>query len=190
MSFCPYFILTQVHFYIKGFEKVIYTDCYATNLVNVAAMAAKDENVSAENRAHCESLIETEKEKVRQKYNHLEKKQLTNNLSTPSPVPLDVKYQLGEGGVSVREVVIETGDENADPLEIFQVTDLHFNYCNDEDFEEANPSIMATFAGHYHSDYKTEICAKTADGEDAIIPQYVLTGNPYDGGHVLKITVK
>jgi hypothetical protein len=50
--------------------------------------------------------------------------------------------------------------------------------------------IKGIFAGHYHSDYKTEIYAKTPDGEHAIIPQYVLTGNPYDGGHAMKITVK
>jgi hypothetical protein len=50
--------------------------------------------------------------------------------------------------------------------------------------------IDGTFCGHFHSDYKTEIIAKNADGTDAVIPQYVLTGNPYDGGHVLKITVK
>ena len=50
--------------------------------------------------------------------------------------------------------------------------------------------IKGIFAGHYHSDYMTKIAAKTPSGEDTFIPQYVLTGNPYDGGHVLKITVK
>ena len=133
---------------LNGYEKIIYTDYYATNLVNVAKAASLDPAVSEAEKAHCEALIETEKERVRQKYNYLEKKQLMNNFSTGSaPIPLDLKYQLGAGGVSVREVVIETGDENAEPLEIFQITDLHFNYCNDEDFEEANPSIMATYNG-------------------------------------------
>ena len=45
--------------------------------------------------------------------NNLEKLQLWNNLTEASGlagyVPLDEKYQLGTGGVSVREVVIETG---------------------------------------------------------------------------------
>lgn len=50
--------------------------------------------------------------------------------------------------------------------------------------------IKATFCGHLHSDYYTEIIAKNSDGTDAIIPQYILTGTPYDDGHVLWITVK
>ncbi len=50
--------------------------------------------------------------------------------------------------------------------------------------------IKGTFCGHFHSDYKTEIIAKNADGTSNVIPQWVLTGNPYDSGHVLKITVK
>ncbi len=134
---------------LNGIDKVIYTDYYATNLVNVAELAANDEKVSAENRAYCESLIEVEKQRVRDKYNNLERLALTDSLSG-NTVPLDVKYQLGTNGVSVREVVIETGDENAEPLEIFQVTDIHFNYCNEQDFEEANPSVMATYAGRLH----------------------------------------
>lgn len=41
----------------------------------------------------------------------------------------------------------------------------------------------------------TTINKLTADFDNsksypAVIPQYILTGNPYDGGHVLKITVK
>ena len=137
---------------LNGGEHILYTDYYATNLVNVAQALLDDETATDEAaRTRCETIIETEKQRVRDKYNNLEKLQLWNNLTEASGlagyVPLDEKYQLGAGGVSVREVVIETGDENAEPLEIFQVTDLHFNYCNDEDFEEANPSIMATYNG-------------------------------------------
>ncbi|MBQ8431453.1 MAG: metallophosphoesterase [Clostridia bacterium] len=50
--------------------------------------------------------------------------------------------------------------------------------------------IAGAFCGHKHSDFYTEIKAKTADGADAIIPQYVLIGVPYGKGHVLRITVK
>ncbi len=134
---------------LNGFEKVIYTDYYATNIVNVANAMLDDETVSDSEKEHCEAIIETEKQRVRNKYNNLEKLALTDSLSGTA-VPLELKYQLGQGGVSVREVTIETGDENAEPLEIFQVSDIHFNYCNDRDFEEANPSIMATYAGRQH----------------------------------------
>ena len=49
--------------------------------------------------------------------------------------------------------------------------------------------IAGAFCGHKHSDFYTEIKAKTAAGEDAIIPQYVLMGLFYGKGHVLKITI-
>ncbi len=137
---------------INGGEHILYTDYYATNLVNVAQALLDDETVTDETaRTRCETIIETEKQRVRDKYNNLEKLQLWNNLTEESGlagyVPLEEKYQLGTGGVSVREVVIETGSENTETVEIFQVTDIHFNYCNDEDFEEANPSILATYNG-------------------------------------------
>lgn len=50
--------------------------------------------------------------------------------------------------------------------------------------------IKGTFCGHLHSDYYTEIIGKNSDGTDAIIPQYVLTGVPYEEGHLMWITVK
>ena len=50
--------------------------------------------------------------------------------------------------------------------------------------------IGGCFCGHFHCDFYTEIKAKTADGQEDVIPQYVLVGTPYNKGHVIKITVK
>ena len=50
--------------------------------------------------------------------------------------------------------------------------------------------IKGLFCGHNHNDYYTEVAARTSDGEETVIPQYVLIGTPYQKGHVLKITVK
>lgn len=50
--------------------------------------------------------------------------------------------------------------------------------------------IKGIFCGHVHNDHYVEVKAKTSDGQDAVIPQYVLTAAFYDKGHVLKITVK
>ncbi len=47
--------------------------------------------------------------------------------------------------------------------------------------------IKGCFAGHMHGDYYTEIKAKTASGEDAVIPQYILTASAYDNGHAIRI---
>lgn len=61
-----------------------------------------------------------------------------------------------------------------------QVYDLIVNHAD---------VIKGAFCGHKHGDYYTEILAKNADGTDAIIPQYILAANPYDKGHVIKITL-
>ena len=50
--------------------------------------------------------------------------------------------------------------------------------------------IKGLFCGHNHNDYYTEVLAKTKDGREEVIPQYVLVGTPYQKGHVLKITVR
>ena len=50
--------------------------------------------------------------------------------------------------------------------------------------------IKGAFCGHLHSDFYTEIAAKTPDGGRTVIPQYVLCGEPYNEGHALKIIVK
>ena len=53
--------------------------------------------------------------------------------------------------------------------------------------------IKGIFCGHMHYDAYTEIKASyQADGEtqEAIIPQYVLSGAPYQQGHMLVITIR
>ncbi|MBQ9113199.1 MAG: metallophosphoesterase [Clostridia bacterium] len=49
--------------------------------------------------------------------------------------------------------------------------------------------IKGCFCGHKHCDFYTEINAKTADGKDTVIPQYILIGTPY-GAYATKIIVK
>ncbi|MBR5553172.1 MAG: metallophosphoesterase [Clostridia bacterium] len=153
-----YIIYEDLH----GAQNVLYTDYYATNLVNIADVATKDPSVSEENKAYFSSLIETEKQRVKDKY------AITNSNNTvvvPQNgykdanlvAPVDISkyplftnfYQLNGagGGLVVGEVTFETGREGVDPIEVYQLSDLHFNYCNAQDFEEANPSIMATYNG-------------------------------------------
>lgn len=51
--------------------------------------------------------------------------------------------------------------------------------------------IKGIFTGHFHYDFYTEVKAKTPDGKDAVIPQYILTLMPVrKSGSALKITVK
>jgi hypothetical protein len=50
--------------------------------------------------------------------------------------------------------------------------------------------IYGAFCGHIHGDFYTEIHAKTAAGEEIMIPQYLIQSVAYDKGHYLKITIE
>ncbi len=50
--------------------------------------------------------------------------------------------------------------------------------------------IKGCFCGHHHSDFYTEILAKTPSGADTVIPQYCMMASIYGQGHIFKITVK
>ena len=49
--------------------------------------------------------------------------------------------------------------------------------------------IRGAFCGHVHGDFYTEIPARTIDGEETKIPQYIVTPVAYDSGHVLRINI-
>ena len=58
---------------------------------------------------------------------------------------------------------------------------------------ESADVIRGVFCGHRHNDFYTEIKAFSFQNgmrSESVIPQYVLTGNMYDNGHIMAITVK
>ncbi len=57
--------------------------------------------------------------------------------------PHHAMYALANG-LKVREVVIDSGT-SGDAVNIVQFGDIHLNYCNEQDFEEANPAVMSTW---------------------------------------------
>lgn len=50
--------------------------------------------------------------------------------------------------------------------------------------------IRGVFNGHIHTNFYTEIQAKTSTGETKTIPQYTLISSAFQSGYVMKITVK
>ena len=52
------------------------------------------------------------------------------------------EYKTEADGVTAREVTIKT-QKGGDPLEIIQITDLHFNYCTEEDLKD--PVLKSTY---------------------------------------------
>lgn len=49
--------------------------------------------------------------------------------------------------------------------------------------------IKAIFAGHFHSDIHLNIRARTPDGEETVIPQFISTALAYGAGHMMRILV-
>lgn len=60
-------------------------------------------------------------------------------------------YEANDG-IFVRDIEINAGIGKE--VTIGVVSDLHFNYCNQQDFDEANPVVMAS--------YKNRICLTLA----------------------------
>lgn len=50
--------------------------------------------------------------------------------------------------------------------------------------------VKGFFAGHFHNDIHLDILAKTNDGKDTVIPQFINNALAYDEGHVMRILVK
>lgn len=91
----------------------------------------------------------------------------------------DSEYYTGNWsfGTEVGHNLVGAHSSGADK----QIYDL---ICNNGDI------IYGTFCGHVHGDFYTEIHAKTAAGEEIMIPQYAIQGTAYDRGHFLKITIE
>lgn len=87
------------------------------------------------------------------------------------PWSYDLYNCLGHGASGATEAVYRLITENADV-------------------------VRGLFCGHLHSDFYSEVKASyaAADGSvvKTVVPQYILTGNVYDGqaGHAMKITVR
>ena len=89
-------------------------------------------------------------------------------------------YSTDRNGVTVRDLKIKT-KKGGEAVTIIQISDIHFNYCNEQDFEEANPAIMSTY------EYRTWLkdgkslnnalkCLEYAEDAD----QLVITGDTLD----------
>lgn len=113
--------------------------------------------------------------------NHFDFVQVTKTTKFGSASDVDRWiYQDGTDGVYVRELNIDT-DLGGPSVEIIQITDMHFNYCNAQDFAENNPVIMSTYENRKWlanggSVDEAERCLAYAQASD----QIVVTGDIYD----------
>ncbi len=146
----------------------------ATTTASTRQTTSRRPNVSKEDAATTEKTTATTMS--REQYLNQEKINIVGSSSDPK----GWIYQLGSGGVMVREATINSG-KGGDPVEIVQISDMHFNKVNDKDLQEANPSIMAIkdfrkLNKNGSSRKNAEACLKYASYFD----QTVVTGDTID----------
>lgn len=127
---------------IYGNTDIVYTEPLTADFYNLVQLELVKEDLSDEHRAYCTELAVKIREQIRANY---ESENKIDVVGTSADKKTWI-YKLEKTGTMLREVDIDTGFDGK-PVEIVQVTDLHFNYCNERDFEEANPSILATYNG-------------------------------------------
>ncbi len=113
----------------------------------------------------------------------------TETKKTVNGSPDDEKtwiYEIVETGLQVREFTVDSG-KGGEPVEIVQISDMHFNAINDKDRQENNPTIMGNGSDKGMYEYRVnlkdgairpnaEICLNYAKNYD----QTVVTGDSID----------
>ena len=86
-----------------------------------------------------------------------------------------------ENGPMVREVRVKSKKHGMKPLEIVQFSDAHFNYCNRDDFAEANPALMSTYENRlWHANGDTVDVVSRSFAYAAMSDQTIVTGDILD----------
>ena len=139
---------------LNGYDKILYTDLYATRDVNIAETILRDAaagktTITDTEKAYYENIISTSKAIIAEDFSgeHISVGGDPNDENSFKHV-----YEIQGNGLQVREVNIYPndyveGETEREPLVVVQTSDLHFNYVSEEDFKEANPSIMSTYKG-------------------------------------------
>ena len=88
-------------------------------------------------------------------------------------------YELSNG-IRMREVIIDSG-KGGTPVEIMHLSDMHLNYMNERDMEEANPTLLSTYE-HRKWGANGEFVSKNAQLLECAkdVDQIVITGDVLD----------
>ncbi len=127
---------------INGVEQTLYTDSLGANAYAAVKAELADDTITEERRAALESAFEKmEAERAVKRSEYMS--QGRTDVVGSEDDKTGWKYRL-DNGLMVREAEFDSG-KGGDPVEIVQITDIHFNYCNDKDFAENNPAVMSTY---------------------------------------------
>lgn len=159
---------------INGIEKILYTDYASASVYATARAELGTDGLSEEKRIALENIVAVAEE-IHDSYYSGEKITVAGSPDSP----LSYVYKLSDEGIYIREAVINAGLET--PIEIVQLSDLHFNRLNDYDMLLKNPTVLSTYdmrtlAANGASAKQTRAAvdfARTADG-------VVITGDILD----------
>ncbi len=183
LSEAQYNTLYRVRGYIKytdlqGVDQILYTNYYASNLYTVAkaALADTEKEYTEDEIAYFTSIKNYVDETMKNEYLSQTKTDIVGTSANPETHI----YRLGENGVYVREFEYDTG-KGGDAIEIVQISDTHFNYCNEKDFEEAYPETMSTWENRHAFRYPGTMTALNNSIEYASYSdQIIITGDAID----------
>lgn len=161
----------------NGFDRIIYTDEYYTNLHAVAkvTLATKSDELPSDAKRILEGVVSSVKANTIAKYDTAK----TNVVGT-SADPNRWIYKLADSNIMVREVNINTG-KGGDPIDIVHITDLHFNYMNANDLKAQNATLMSTYKNRtwLANGASARVARKVLDFA-AFADQLVITGDTLD----------
>ncbi len=137
---CQYTVRGYIKYVdINGIERVLYTKYVSTNLYAAAKEELKKDSLPEKTKQLAEEIVWFVNNQNEEKYSLLNKITVagdSNNLTS-------YVYQLGEGGIYVRDAEFDIGLDR--PIVITQLSDLHFNYINEKDYLEWNPTVLSTY---------------------------------------------
>ena len=83
-------------------------------------------------------------------------------------------------GMTVREITLNSL-LGGDAVDVFQMSDVHFNYCNQQDMEENNPTVMSTLKNRTQNANGSNLAlTEKCIGYGANADQMVFTGDIMD----------
>ncbi len=145
----------------------------ALNIYKKARAAVNDMRYSVIDRERLWNILE----KIKKENRDLgETKDIVGNSEEPNRWIYSY-----EDGPFVREVSIKSRKSHMKPLEIVQFSDVHFNYCNERDMNEAIPALMSTLEKRlWLRNGKSVLTAKKAMEYAAMSDQTIVTGDILD----------
>lgn len=131
---------------LNGIDQVFYSEYYQTNLYSVALEALEAGEQPASTFEAIKNYVEVTRKEEYLAENYDTRTLLCGYPTTADTDPNHAMYAL-QNGIKVREVTIDTGKGERDPVEIVHFADTHLNYINEKDLEIGDINTLSTYRG-------------------------------------------